>query len=51
MNHESILELNYQYDVTPWLYLQPDVQGVLRPNGTGHVPDAFVMALQVGITL
>ena len=51
MNHESILELNYQFNVTPWLYLQPDVQGVLRPNGTGRVADSFVMAMQVGITL
>ena len=51
MNHESILELNYQYNVTPWFYLQPDVQGVLRPNGTGRVTDSFVMAMQIGVTL
>ena len=51
MNHESILELNYQYNVTPWFYLQPDVQGVLRPNGTGRVADSFVMAMQIGVTL
>ena len=31
------------------LYLQPDVQGILRPSGTGHgqVRDAFVLAVQV----
>jgi len=28
-----------------------DVQGVLRPNGTGRVADSFVMAMQIGVTL
>jgi porin len=51
MEHEAILELNYQYNVTSWLYVQPDVQGVLRPSGTGHVPDALVLAVQIGVTL
>jgi len=51
IEHESILELNYQYNITPWLYVQPDVQGVLRPSGTGHVPDALVLAAQIGVTL
>ena len=31
--------------------IQPDVQGVLRPSGTGRVPDALVLAAQVGVTL
>ena len=43
-------KLNYQYNVTSWLYLQPDVQGVLQPSGTGGVPDALVLAMQVGVT-
>jgi len=50
MEHEAVLELNYEYDVTPWLYLQPDIQGVLRPSGTGLVRDALVLAMQVGVT-
>ena len=50
MDHEAILELNYEYNVTPWLYLQPDIQGVLRPSGTGRVPDALVLAMQIGVT-
>jgi porin len=32
MAHEAILELNYQYNITSWLYVQPDIQGVLRPE-------------------
>ena len=51
IEHEAILELNYQYNITSWLYVQPDVQGVLRPSGTGRVPDALVLAAQLGVTL
>jgi carbohydrate-selective porin OprB len=51
MEHEAILELNYQYNITSWLYVQPDIQGVLRPSGTGGVPNALVLAAQVGVTL
>jgi carbohydrate-selective porin OprB len=51
MTHEAVLELNFMYNATPWFHLQPDVQGVIRPNGTGLVSDALVLALQVGIDL
>jgi porin len=51
MTNEAVLELNYMYNATPWLHVQPDVQGVIRPDGTGLVSDALVLALQVGIDL
>jgi porin len=51
MTNEVVLELNYMYNATPWLHVQPDVQGVIRPNGTGLVSDALVLAIQVGIDL
>lgn len=51
MTHEAVLELNYLYNATPWFRVQPDVQGVIRPNGTGLVSDALVLAIQVGIDL
>ena len=51
MMHEAVLELNYMYNATPWLHVQPDVQGVIRPNGTGLVSGALVLAIQVGIDL
>lgn len=28
----SFLEMTYQYQVTPWLQLQPDVQMFFNPN-------------------
>ena len=51
MTHEAIIEANYMYNVTPSLTVQPDIQGVFRPNGTGLISDTLVLALQVTITL
>jgi carbohydrate-selective porin OprB len=51
MTHEAIIEANYMYYVTPSLTVQPDIQGVFRPNGTGLISDALVLGVQVTITL
>ena len=51
MTHEAVLELNYMYNATQWLHVQPDVECVIHPDGTGLVSDALVLALQVGIDL
>jgi carbohydrate-selective porin OprB len=51
MTHEAIIEANYMYYVTPSLTVQPDIQGVFRPNGTGLISDTLVLAVQVAITL
>jgi porin len=48
-SYEAIVELNYRIDVFPWLYIQPDLQGVIDPNATGRVDDALVLAVQVGV--
>ena len=47
MTHEAVLE----YNATQWLHVQPDVECVIHPDGTGLVSDALVLALQVGIDL
>ncbi|HEV7732480.1 MAG TPA: carbohydrate porin [Candidatus Binatia bacterium] len=49
--YEAILELNYRVDIFPWLYIQPDLQGVINPNATGRVDDALVLAVQLGVAL
>jgi porin len=51
MTHEEIIEFNYMYQVTPSLSVQPDIQGVFNPNGTGLVSDTLVLGVQVTITL
>jgi len=49
--HEAIVEANYMYNVTPSFTLQPDIQGVFRPNGTGLISDTLVLAIQATIAL
>ena len=51
MTHEPIVEANYMYNVTPSLTVQPDIQGVFRPEGTGLISNTLVLAVQVAITL
>ena len=48
-NFELVLEWTYEYAVTPWLALQPDIQYIIKPNGVGTIPNALVLGLQVGI--
>lgn len=48
-NFELVLELNYRWNVLPWFYIQPDVQGILNPGGAGKIDNAFVMAVQFGV--
>ena len=36
--------------VAPWLSLRPNLQYVIRPGGTGEIPDAFVVGLYTRVT-
>ncbi len=55
---ETFVEATYQYQVKPWLQLQPDVQYVFRPGGgipnpsepTQRVNNELVMGLRANIT-
>ena len=44
---ETVLEFDYGWQVAPWLRLTPNVQGILRPGGTGNIPDALVAGIKV----
>jgi porin len=50
-SHEVLLELNYRITLAPWLFVQPDIQGILQPSGYGDVADAFVIGFAVGVVL
>ena len=45
--YEVAIELTHEFQVTSWLSLQPDVQYILRPGGTGNIPDAWVLGLEL----
>jgi porin len=48
--HETAVELTYAFRFLGGaLILQPDLQYIIRPGGTGRISDAFVSGLRVGI--
>ncbi|MCW5953815.1 MAG: carbohydrate porin, partial [Propionibacteriaceae bacterium] len=48
---EMVLELSYILQLTPWLQLQPDIQYVIEPGGTGDIPNALVLGAQIAINI
>ena len=49
-DHESVLELSYHYQLTPWMVVNPDFQWIHHPGGSGATPDAFLVGLRFNIT-
>lgn len=47
--HEAVIEAAYRIQLTKFAYIQPDIQYVLHPGGTGEIPDALVIGAQIGI--
>ncbi len=50
-HYELLLELNYNIELTKWLHIQPDIQYVINPGGTGDIPDALVLGFQLSVNL
>jgi len=48
---ETVIEWGYIITVAPWLHVQPDFQYIIRPSGTGNIPDAFVVGAQIAVNL
>jgi porin len=48
--NETDIELNHQVQITPWLYLRPNIQYVINPNGMAQIRDAFVIGFETGVT-
>jgi carbohydrate-selective porin OprB len=49
-SYEGVLEFDYRVQVNKWAYVQPTLQYIIRPNGTGLVPNATVIGMQLGVT-
>lgn len=48
--YEMMFELTYKAQINPWLFVQPDIQYILHPGGTGYIKDAVVIGTRVGVT-
>jgi porin len=48
--YELVYEFGYRVNLTKFAYVQPDVQWVINPGGTGSTPNALVLGAQIGVT-
>ena len=46
---EKVLEWGYRVQMSKFAYIQPDVQYIIDPYGTGNIPDAVVVGAQFGL--
>jgi porin len=49
-DYELVFEAGYRVQLTPFAYVQPDLQWVINPGGTGNIPNALVLGAQMGVT-
>ena len=40
----------YRIQLNRLFYVQPDVQYIIQPGGTGSIPNALVLGMQIGVT-
>jgi len=48
--YEAVLEVTYDAQLTKWLHVQPDLQYIMRPGGTGDLGNALVLGGRVSVT-
>ena len=46
LNGETTLEVDYQFNPAPWLSIQPDIQDIINPGGSGNRGDILVLGLR-----
>lgn len=49
-SYELAWEGGYRINLTKFAYIQPDVQWIINPGGTGNIPNALVLGAQIGVT-
>ena len=49
-SYEIALEADYRIQVTKFAYIQPNVQWIINPGGTGNNPNALVLGAQMNVT-
>jgi carbohydrate-selective porin OprB len=49
--YELGFELTYIIQATRWLQVQPDLQYIVNPGGTGKIRDALVIGFQLAVNL
>jgi porin len=47
--YELVYEAAYRINTTKYSYIQPDLQWIINPSGTGKIPNALVLGFQIGV--
>lgn len=50
VDNEMVFELGHRVQLTPYAYMQPSVQFIRTPGGTGNIDDAVVLGVQAGVS-
>ncbi|MEI6032667.1 MAG: carbohydrate porin [Verrucomicrobiae bacterium] len=45
---ETVFDISYIINLTPNVFIQPDIQYIIQPNGLGTTPNALVIGAQFG---
>lgn len=48
-DYEAVVELTYQFHVTPWATMQPDAQWIIHPGGSRDIDNALVIGFRTEI--
>jgi len=48
--YELVIELDHRFVLSPSTYIQPNLQIVVNPGGTGTIPGSLVVGVQAGVS-
>ncbi|CAM3072738.1 carbohydrate porin [Rariglobus hedericola] len=48
VDYEMVFEVGHRVQLTKFAYIQPDIQFIKRPGGSGNIDDAVVLGVQFG---
>ena len=49
-SYELALEAGYRFQITKFAYVQPNLQWIINPGGTGNIPNALVLGAQMSVS-
>jgi porin len=50
VGYEAVIEATYDAQITKWLHVQPDLQYIIRPGGSGDLGNALVLGARISVT-
>ena len=48
-NYTGVLEVDYRIQLNKWAFLQPYLQYIIQPNGTGAIENATILGVMAGV--